>query len=312
MEIFGIKFAPLNVPLRRRLQTLATGTWFVVMAFGGFIGLFVALYLVLFTHYRWLTLLYLYWAWVVDRDACDRGGRASEWVRSWSWWKYFVEYFPIRTELPSPFKLDPEKNYLFCFFPHGMLSTGTFAMFGTNYGRFKELFPHHAPHSFTLAQHFHMPFFRELAFWLGGCAASVEAINRVLGDPRGGNAGALVVGGAAESYYSRPGQYRILVKKRKGFVKLALKNGAPLVPCFSFGETDLFNQVNNPEGSLLRKVQEMLRKVIGLAPALPIGRGFFQYSFGLVPMRRPVTCVGKNLVNMNVETEVETVCLIDF
>lgn len=292
MEIFGIKFAPLNVPLERRLQTLATGLWFVVMAFGGFMGLFFSIYLILFTKFRWISLLYLLWIWF-DRDACNRGGRANDWVRSWSWWKYFVDYFPIRTERLPWVELDPKRNYLFCFFPHGMLSTGPFALSATNYGGFKELFPHHKPHALTLAQHFHMPFFRELAFSLGGCAASAEALNHILGAPEGGNVATLVVGGAAESYYSRPGQYRILVKKRKGFVKLALRNGAPLVPCISFGETDLFNQVNNPEGSLLRKVQETLRKFIGMAPALPIGRGFFQYSFGLVPRRKPITCVGE-------------------
>lgn len=67
---------------------------------------------------------------------------------------------------------------------------------------------------------------------------------------------------------------------------------APLVPVISFGETDLFNQVENPEGSFLRKLQEFLRKVTGIAPIMFIGRGFFQYNFGLVPRRSPVTTVG--------------------
>lgn len=68
---------------------------------------------------------------------------------------------------------------------------------------------------------------------------------------------------------------------------------APLVPVFSFGETDLYSQVDNPEGSFLRWVQESWKKVTGVAPVLPIGRGLFQYSFGIVPQRRPVTVVGK-------------------
>lgn len=46
----------------------------------------------------------------------------------------------------------------------------------------------------------------------------------------------LAVGGAQEALNSKPGQYRIVVKKRKGFVKACLETGASLVPVFSFGE----------------------------------------------------------------------------
>ena len=74
---------------------------------------------------------------------------------------------------------------------------------------------------------------------------------------------------------------------------MALKNGAPLVPVISFGETDLYSQISNPEGSFTRSVQEILKKWIGFAPVIPLGRGFFQYNYGIVPMRRPVTTLGE-------------------
>lgn len=70
------------------------------------------------------------------------------------------------------------------------------------------------------------------------------------------------------------------VKHRKGFIKLALKHGwvepneraelvllfvlllmfvfvrrAQLVPVFSFGENELFDQMENPAGSPLRRLQ---------------------------------------------------------
>jgi hypothetical protein len=64
------------------------------------------------------------------------------------------------------------------------------------------------------------------------------------------------------------------------------------VPVFSFGETDLYDQVHNPEGSWLRWAQELCRRITGIAPVVPLGRGLFQYSFGIVPRRRPVTTVG--------------------
>lgn len=46
----------------------------------------------------------------------------------------------------------------------------------------------------------------------------------------------LSVGGAQEALNSKPGQYKIVVKKRKGFIKLCIVTGASLVPVFSFGE----------------------------------------------------------------------------
>jgi hypothetical protein len=72
----------------------------------------------------------------------------------------------------------------------------------------------------------------------------------------------------------------------------SLHFSAPLVPVFSFGETDLYDQFHNPEGSLLRKCQEFIKHTTGIAPVIPIGRGFFQYSFGLVPKRKPIYVVG--------------------
>jgi len=44
-------------------------------------------------------------------------------------------------------------------------------------------------------------------------------------NPYTGRATVLIVGGASESLESTPGTYRVIIKRRKGFVKLALKYG---------------------------------------------------------------------------------------
>ena len=36
---------------------------------------------------------------------------------------------------------------------------------------------------------------------------------------------------------------RLVLKKRKGFIKLAIKHGVPLVPTFSFGEQRVYDLV---------------------------------------------------------------------
>ena len=77
-------------------------------------------------------------------------------------------------------------------------------------------------------------------------------------------------------------------------INLSTIDRASLVPVFAFGENDLFKQVNNPPGSLLRRVQTRFKDSMGFAPPIFYGRGIFNYSFGLLPFRRPVHVVGKN------------------
>ena len=60
---------------------------------------------------------------------------------------------------------------------------------------------------------------------LGGCDASKESIQYITKREGGGNAVVLVVGGAEESLEARPGAYRLTLRNRKGFVKLAIKSG---------------------------------------------------------------------------------------
>lgn len=58
----------------------------------------------------------------------------------------------------------------------------------------------------------------------GVCAASKKGIMHVLNGPPG-NVCVLIVGGVAEALKSLPGTYNLVLKNRKGFVKMALKAG---------------------------------------------------------------------------------------
>jgi len=52
-----------------------------------------------------------------------------------------------------------------------------------------------------------------------------------------------VIGGANEAMDAVPGLHKLTLKNRKGFVKIALKTGADLVPIYAFGENELFRQI---------------------------------------------------------------------
>ncbi|KAJ8675213.1 hypothetical protein QAD02_010999 [Eretmocerus hayati] len=304
MKLFGVEFAPLWIPLERRLQTLSAAMWILIGAFGPMVSWLIAISVLLFSA-NWLRLLmfgYLVFVYL-DRDVRLRGGRGKWFTlpcRNSSWWHYYCGYFPIK--LVKTVDLDPSRNYLFCAFPHGLLASGVTGAFATNGADCAKIFPGLDFRVLTLDQHFLTPFLREYILSHGACSCDEQSINYLLStkptekdgptkDPVQGRAVVIIVGGAAEAFKCKPRTYKILLKRRKGFIRLALKNGSPLVPVFSFGETDLYDQVDNPEGSKLRAVQEFIKKHTGIAPVVPIGRGFFQYTFGLIPQRSPIHVV---------------------
>ncbi|XP_045494257.1 2-acylglycerol O-acyltransferase 2-like [Colias croceus] len=292
-KVLGVEWAPLNVPLSRRLQTLAATGWICLVLFSEALAVLLFIKL-LYSSYWYLALLYAVWM-LNDIDICHRGGRTIQWVRNWTWWRYYRDYFPIK--LVKTTDLDPSNNYLFACFPHGVVCSGAFGAFATNALDFYKVFPGLSCHMITLAGHFLVPFFRELLLAFGTCASSQESLLYLLDKKRHqGNCVCLIVGGAAEALDSHPGEYKVILNRRKGFIRIAMRSGAPLVPVFSFGETDVFRPPNNPQDSYLRRFQERVRKLTGISPMFPIGRGLFQYSYGVLPLRSPITTVvGKPL-----------------
>ena len=137
---------------------------------------------------------------------------------------------------------------------------------------------------------FIIPFFRELWASSGACSASRASIHHLLSQP-GGQLPVLVPGGAEEALNSDREEVRLILKRRKGFVKLALTTGTSLVPSFTFGETKIYTKLDNPEGSWIRRFQDWAQNWFGFAPVLFLGRGIFNYNIGILPHRKPLTVV---------------------
>ncbi|XP_023578829.1 2-acylglycerol O-acyltransferase 1 [Octodon degus] len=247
------------------------------------ISIIVIVYNYWFIYLPYLT--WLYFDWLTP----DKGGRRSSWVRNWNLWKYCQDYFPLR--LVKTHNLDPRHNYIFGLHPHGILALGTAGNINFRDTDFATLFP-----GFTIYLHvtscwFLFPLLREYMLSIGTVSVSKKSLSYILSKDGGGNISAIIIGGAKEVLDCHPGKFIMFIRERKGFVKLALTHGAHLVPVFAFGENDLYNQVENPEGSWLRAVQERLQRILTFAVPLFYGRGFFQHRFGLLPHRRPVHSV---------------------
>jgi len=199
------------------------------------------------------------------------------------------DYFPVK--LVKTTELDPKRNYICGYHPHGILPYGAFVNFNTEATEFSTLFPNIKPSLLTLNVQFRFPVYRDIVMSGGSCAVSKESIQWLLTQEGKGNMLIIVIGGARETLDAHPGTFRLLVKKRKGFIRIALKEGASLLPIISFGENDVYKQVSNPDGSLLRSYQNWITDRIPWALPIFHGRGIFQYTFGIVPYRTPLNVV---------------------
>uniref|UniRef100_A0A8C9VP63 Acyltransferase n=1 Tax=Scleropages formosus TaxID=113540 RepID=A0A8C9VP63_SCLFO len=246
----------------------------------------------LFTRFWLLSVLYAAW-WFIDWDTPSQGGRRIHFMCKLPLWRYMRDYFPI--QLLKTAELDPRQNYVLGFHPHGILVAGAFANFCTYATGFCNLYPGLTPYLLMLPLWFRAPFFRDYLMSGGLIPSDKESASYLLRRPGGGNAVVIAVGGAPEALDAHPGAYTLQLANKKGFVKLAMEHGAHLVPVFSFGENELFDQVENPRGTWLRWIQERLQRVMGISLPLFHARGVFQYSFGLMPYRKPIHTVGESL-----------------
>ncbi|KAJ3616791.1 hypothetical protein MTP99_011320, partial [Tenebrio molitor] len=185
-----------------------------------------------------------------DRKTCERGGRPITLVRQSIWWQLMRYYFKHQLVRDENATFDSKRNYLFACFPHGMLPVGTFASFVDGYHQFW------------------MPVIREL-FFVGGGGLGVGALHQIPPEQRErGKYRVDLDRGADESKYSKPGKYKIILNKRKGFVKMALQTGSPLVPVISFGETDVLDQLDFPGFGFLR---DLVKNTLQIWLVIPKG-----------------------------------------
>ncbi|KAJ3025884.1 UNVERIFIED_CONTAM: Diacylglycerol O-acyltransferase 2 [Siphonaria sp. JEL0065] len=278
------KFAPLSVPFPRRRQTAAVAFWMVL------VPLFIVLFLeMLLLSYVTRSIALVYFLYVMQDQAHNKGARRSEFLRRLSLWVWFRDFFPIT--LRKTVDLDPKRKYLFGYHPHGVLSLGAFTSVGTEACNISTVFPGLNIRLLTLESNFKIPFFRDVLLGLNIASADKKCINYILGSDNPGDSVMLVLGGAAEALEALPNTNTLILKSRLGFIKLALAHGASLVPTFAFGENDIWDQVPNPKGSIVRKFQTMFKDIASFSPILFHGRGIFTYDYGIMPYRRPITVV---------------------
>lgn len=278
------KFA--NIPKKRRLQTLVVS---LNLFFTG-VPFFLILSGILFSFWLTFPLMVLYIAHMIWNKPVHPMPKRHFYTKA-SFWQHYRDYFPIRLVVPKAVrqKFNPKRNYFFVYHPHGVHSFGAIVNFSVDANGFCDMVPGLTVHVQSLAMNFWIPFWREMFVWGGVGDASASCIRKTLRAGPGESV-LLVVGGAEESLLSSPGTNDLTLSKRKGFVKLALEAGSPLVPVYAFGETNVYENLASGKPKL-QKFLLKLQKKLGFAIPLIHGRGYFNYHFGILPHRRPIVVV---------------------
>lgn len=251
----------------------------------------LALICLLFTKYYFVTLIYIpYVFWT--RKTFNRGGQRIQSIYYAKFWSYLAAYFPIKLRYSANFKLDPSENYILHYSPHGISAFGAVTAFATNALNFSQLFPGITARFMVHETSFIVPVMREAFAFRGDCSVNSKSIDHMLSKEGTGNLLTIVVGGLAEADLSDSEVLKIVVAKRKGFIKKALVHGANIIPCIAFGENSVFHKVNLKQGSLLHRLETFWYNNFGFKHPIYYGRSLISENYmGLLPYKRPITVV---------------------
>lgn len=234
----------------------------------------------IFVVYIFGAVLYVY----IDQWSAYSGGCRRPYLRELGFfWRAFKRYFPASILVDDTSQWPEDKLYLFIMHPHGIVSTSVWVNFIPDSVTW--LHKNINYRMATLSVNFYIPFFRDFLLQCGFVPACRESLDACL---MRGLSVAITVGGAQESLCVNEG---IILHRRLGFVKLALRHGASLVPVYHFGERALYETWATPKGSYVDIVQRALKRWFHFTTPVFYGRYFF------FPRAHPITTViGKPIV----------------
>jgi 1-acyl-sn-glycerol-3-phosphate acyltransferase len=143
------------------------------------------------------------------------------------------------------------------------------------------------------------PFFKQILRSIGVIDASRHVARKTL---ENGESLGISTGGVAEVFETNANDECILLKMRIGMIKLAIRTGSDLVPCYLFGNTKLLSCWAGEGIPGARSVLEYISRKLGFALILIYGR------FGIpVPRRIPILAVmGKPIPTHHIKCEEPT------
>lgn len=226
----------------------------------------------------WIGILSVYYS-ITGFGGAENSG-AREWPAFQEWLgaeaerrlpKWLGSFEVVRDGADDEF--DASQKYIFCYVPHGLYPLGAAYLPATP--SFRRLLPRVRPVTLTASIIFSLPFLRDILLWMGARVVSKDVIIRCLRD-RGSVM--LVPGGQAElvEAYRAIGKGKsvtgedqpqcAIYTRHRGFARIAVQEGASLVPVVVFGElTSIRNLVNAP------RLQKITYKLLGFPMPFLVG-----------------------------------------
>jgi len=251
------------------------------------IFLFIILYPLSFISWTAFLLIFVVYAPSYTDLSELNGGRPNLWMKRWSIWKYLAKFFPLR--LVKTEDLDPKGRYLFAMHPHGILPFGGMINVLSECSEISKVLEGVPIRTLAASFCFYIPIYREILLAGGVCDAARYSASKIL---KSGISIALVPGGATEALYTKPEEDILYLKKRKGFIHLAMTHGVKIVPLFSFNESGTYRQLS-VDNKTVTWVKRKFQAIFGLS--LPL-------ITNIIPRRVPITTVvGKPLEIPHIE-----------
>jgi diacylglycerol O-acyltransferase 2, plant len=133
---------------------------------------------------------------------------------------------------------------------------------------------------------FNVPFVRHLWTWLGLDPISKRRMVDML---RAGRTVVMIPGGVAECMAMERGVETLYLRKRFGFIKVAIQTGAHLVPAFTFGQSEAYGYWRLGPPFVPKRVANWLSETFAFAPMV-----FWGKFCSPIPYATPLhTVVGK-------------------
>nr|QBG05558.1 diacylglycerol acyltransferase [Chromochloris zofingiensis] len=204
------------------------------------------------------------------------------------------DYFPTKVIVEDESTLQRDKAYVIGLEPHSSLPVAVPAVFGSESPLLPAALRGNC-HGLASSVCFQFPLVRHLWWWLGLRPIDRHSMAALL---RHGKSVVLVPGGVQECLYMQPGSELAFLRNRKGFVRMAMRHGAPIIPVFAFGQSNTFQWYRPGPPWVSEAFVAKLSRRIGMVPLLIMGR------WGTpLPIQTPMTVVfGKPIPVPHTET----------
>ena len=151
------------------------------------------------------------------------------------------------------------KNYLLVYQPHGSLSFAGICSWLVCPHEYRQYMSTAVADALLWT-----PILKHVMGIFGLVSASKSSMKKTLKKPGVAGTVILYVGGMAELFLSCENEEKLYLKKRKGFIKLALQEGVDIVPIYLFGNTTVLSVMKSGLlATISRKLQVSLTYIWG-------------------------------------------------